>query len=360
MTTLRVLGVWCLVLLVCCLLPASERVELDRQVGRTTAEGWNIAVVDQLASVRAVSAERIELWAQAPALSIELAATAEPRALRLDVLNCARGARLSAEFGALEATSVDGRRASCRFELPPISRATLRIAPPDADIAEPYSFAVLSDVQRAIESVHELFERMNADPTLRFVVSTGDLTNLGLRKELLDFQRELEQLDIPLYSTTGNHEMGADPRHWHELFGPFNVHFRFKGVTFSLIDSGNATIDPTVYDWLDEWLDAARSDVHVVVTHYPPLDPVGLRGGGFRHRKEGAKFMQKLADGRVDVLMLGHIHSYYAFSIAGVPAYVSGGGGAIEERLDGIARHYLKVEAAPGKRIESVAIVRVD
>jgi 3',5'-cyclic-AMP phosphodiesterase len=355
----RIGAVWLLVLLVCCLLPADERVALDTKVGFESRDGLTIDIADHHGSVRALAPGFVELWAQAPELRIELSQTSGA-ALRLDVLNCIRGSVLSYEGGTIMPTSVEGRPASCRYELPPLVRASLSISPPDARQLDRYAFAVLSDVQRAIPRVHEIFERMNQDSTLRFVLSTGDLTNLGERKELLHFQEELAALAIPLYSTVGNHELGAEPRHWHELFGPFNVHFRFKGVVFSLLDSGNATIDPEVYGWLDDWLDGARDDVHVVLTHVPPIDPVGLRGGSFRSRKEGAKLMQRLADGRADVLFMGHIHSYYAFSIAGVPAYISGGGGAIQERLDGIERHYLKVEAIAGQRIESVAIVRVD
>jgi len=356
----RVIAVWLLVLLACCLLPADERVELDRQVGRSTQQGLSIAVRDGLAGVRVIEAGRIELWSQAPRLELELTREGAPAPLRLDILNCARGSELITPSGTVAASSVDQRRASCRFDLPMVGRETLTIMPPDTERAEPFAFAVLSDVQRAVDNVHEVFERINQDPELRFVVSTGDLVNTGAREELEHFQRELANLDIPFYSTVGNHEMGADAKVWHQLFGPFNVHFAFKGVTFSLVDSGNATIDPHVYDWLDGWLDVARDDVHVVLTHIPPLDPVGLRGGGFRSRKEGAKLMQKLADGRADALFLGHIHSYYAFSAAGVSSYISGGGGAIEERFDGIQRHYLKVHASPGSRLESVGIVRVD
>ncbi len=163
-----------------------------------------------------------------------------------------------------------------------------------------------------------------------------------------------------MFSTVGNHEMGAPANEWHRLFGPFNVHFGFKGALFSLLDSGNATLDPTVYEWLDDWLRQARSEVHIVLTHVPPLDPVGVRGGGFRSRKEAAKLIARLGEGKVDGLFLGHIHSYYAFSAGGTPTYLSGGGGAIPERLDGIERHYLKVRVTPGKRIEDVALVRID
>ncbi len=352
--------VLCLTLLSGCLRPASERVELDRKVGQAEADGVSVNVSDGLAAVRSLSGERLVLWAQAPILEIEVSVERAQSSFQVAVHNCMEGAVLSHAGGVVLGERFGDRKASCRFEVPLAGEDVWRIAPPDAALSEPYVFAVLSDVQRGVDDVNEIFARMNEDPELRFVVSTGDLANVGTRPELVRFQRELAPLNIPFFSTVGNHEMGAPPRHWHNLFGPFNPHFQFKGVAFSLIDSGNATIDPDVYDWLDSWLARARDEVHVVLTHIPPLDPVGVRGGGFRSRKEAAKLLALLAKGKVDALFLGHIHSYYAFSAAGLPIYLSGGGGAIQERLDGIERHYLRVRVTPGARIEDVAIVRID
>jgi Icc protein len=356
----RACAIWALVLLVCCLLPADERVELDRKVGRAEANGVSVEVAEGLAGVRAFDASRLELWGQAPALDLTFD-SASARPLRLDVLNCMPGALLTGSGVSLSPSAVPDHAASCRFELSlPAGEASFHLGPPDAAQDEPFAFAVLGDVQSAITRVQDVFERLNDDPELRFLLCTGDLVDTGARDELVRFQRELRTLRIPMFSTIGNHETGGDAQFWHELFGPFNVHFTFKGVRFSLVDSGNATIDPHVYDWLDDWLDEAKRELHVVFTHYPPLDPVGLRGGGFRERKEGAKLLQRLGDGNVDALFMGHIHSYYAFSGAGVPSFISGGGGAIEERLDGIGRHYLKVRARPHKGLDDVAIVRVD
>ncbi len=56
----------------------------------------------------------------------------------------------------------------------------------------------------------------------------------------------------------------------------------------------------------------------------------------------------------------GHIHSYYAFSNAGIPAYISGGGGAIPERFDGIGRHYLTVDVDPVSGVIETGLVRID
>ncbi len=357
----RVVLVWVLVLLACCLLPASDRVELDRSVGEAEARGLRLRVEDGLAAVRAFDGQTLTLWAQAPDLSLHvISREAEARPLVIEVHNCVPDAVLTGAGFAVAAAPLEGRAAGCRFSLSLSGEVTLRIAPADADGVEPYVFLVLSDIQRAIGKVDDVFARMNEDEEARFVVSTGDLANTGTRPELLEIQQKLGLLRLPLFSTVGNHEMGAPPRHWHELFGRFNPHFAFKGVSFSLVDSGNATLDPTVYDWLSDWLDDARDHVHVVLTHVPPLDPVGLRGGGFRSRKEGAKLLARLGQGRVDALFLGHIHSYYAFSSAGVPTYLSGGGGAIEEKLDGVGRHYLRVRVTPDNRIDDVSVVRVD
>jgi predicted phosphodiesterase len=345
-----------------CLRPARERAELDREVGRAEADGVRVQVQDGLAGVRAFDGERLELWAQAPLLQVQVERDAgdELRPLHLELLNARLDTELNWDDTSVPCTPLPARACGCSFDLALSKRATLRFAPPAADDEEPFVFAVLGDVQRAIGSVDEVFARMNEDPEIAFVVSPGDLVNTGARSELVRFQDELGVLEAPYFSTVGNHELGGTPRAWHELFGLFNVHFAFKGVRFSLIDAGNASIDLLVYGWLEDWLDEARDSTHVVFMHIPPLDPVGVRGGGFRSRKEGAKLMEMLAEGHVDTLFLGHIHSYYTFSAAGVPSYISGGGGAIPERFDGIGRHYLRVRASARRGIEDVAIVRID
>lgn len=355
---LPVLGSLCLT---ACLLPADERAELDREVGQLEQAGDRLSVRDGLASVRSYDGSNLTLWAQGPELELDITPSSNaPRNLRVDVLNCTQGALLTLGELTLPAEAIAGRAASCRYDLTLSGDTTFRIAPSDARVEDTYVFGVLSDIQRGVGEVREVFERMNEDPELRFIISSGDLANVGTRPELVRIQEELQILNVPFFSTVGNHEMGAPPKHWHELFGLFNPHFVFKGIAFSLVDSGNATIDPTVYGWLSDWLAEARDSTHVVVTHVPPLDPVGLRGGGFRSRKEAAKFLSRLGTGRVDALFLGHIHSYYAFSSAGVPTFISGGGGAIQEQLDGIGRHYLRVRASARRGIEDVAIVRVD
>jgi hypothetical protein len=249
-----------------------------------------------------------------------------------------------------------------RATLPPNRTARFDLRPPagDAERREPFRFGVFADVQTAIDGVQDIYRVMNAEPGLRFVVMPGDQTQRGRAEQLARFQRELKHLRIPCYGTLGNHELGTRDDLFHDYFGRGNLAFAFRGVRFTLLDSASATLAPVVYDWLDGWSRAAGDDLHAVFMHIPPLDPIGLRNGGFASRAEGHALVGRLARAGVDVTFYGHIHSYYAFENASIPAFISGGGGAIPERFDGIGRHFLAVDVDPAARTFRVAVVRVD
>lgn len=168
-------------------------------------------------------------------------------------------------------------------------------------------------------------------------------------------------LSIPIYSTPGNHDMGENgPELWHELFGRVNVHFIFKGTAFTLVDSSRASIEPDVYDWLKSWADDDKSRSHLFFTHYPPVDPIGIRGGSFSSRNEAYKLLAILQENRIDSTFHGHVHSFYSYDYSGMPAYISGGGGAFPEKFDNVGRHYLKVTAGAAAGLISVKVAEVD
>ena len=97
------------------------------------------------------------------------------------------------------------------------------------------------------------------------------------------------------------------------------------------------------------------------MTHIPLLDPDGTRGGAFASRLEAAEVLSSLKDHRVDLLLYGHVHTYRYFHQAGIPTVISGGGGSIPMRLDGIGRHYVvfELDDPQGEARISHRIVRV-
>jgi len=343
-----------------CLRPGEEQAELDRAVGHKDIGLAEIRIVEGKAAIQQLVDGAATLWASAP--TFEGTITADPVAQRqwtLIVRNVRRDAVLSIDGAPLtpEARPVP-TEAVYSFELAPGDHVLRLTAPPPT--GDRWRFAVLSDVQDAIDEAPAIIRLLDAQPDVDFLVSAGDLTERGGVDEYARFVEAFRALSIPYYATPGNHERGEQASNWTRTFGRANHSFRWRGARFSFVDSSFGTVDPTVYDWLDDWLDAGRDGVHVVTTHIPIMDPVGTRGGQFRSRNEAAKLLVRLARKDVDLVLFGHVHSYYAFSLAGIPSYISGGGGALPERLDGIGRHFVVVDVQDGVGVSGVSVVRVD
>jgi Icc protein len=348
-----------------CLDVADDRARRDETIGRAEAGGVSVRVDEGLAAVRALSPQELRLWAQAPAFALTVDRPAGRAPLAITVENALADAALTRADGrplALAAAQPAGPPTVRRWELDGAEAGPieLRLAPPDLDARAPFRFALYADVQERIADVQDIYRRMNQDPGIRFALVSGDLTDFGSAEQLERFQRELRTLAFPVYCTLGNHELGSPGTPFHDWFGRGSFSFPFRGARFTLLDSGSATLAPLVYRWLDGWLAAGADGFHVVATHIPPLDPVGTRNGAFASRLEASRLLGLLAAGRVDLTIYGHVHSYYAFANAGISAFISGGGGGIPERLDGIARHYLTVDVDPVSQLSQVAVVRID
>ena len=348
-----------IVLGLACFAPAEARTAHDDAVGHLHTAAATLDVVDGLATVSERAPGSYRLWAQAPVVELRLEVPV-PTTVELAFDNVLADARLTVDDAppVAPAASALPTRQSYQLALGPGAHR-LTLAPPDAAAKGAFRFGLLSDVQEAIDHVGDIFARMGSDPGLRFVLSAGDLTDRGTKAELERFQRELEALPVPFYATCGNHDIGTTEALFRDVFGRGNFHFVYRGVHFTLLDSASATLDAGAYAHLTGWLADARSAVHVVAMHVPPLDPVGGRNAAFANRDEAAALLEKLAAGGVDLTLYGHIHSYYAFENAGIPAVISGGGGAHPERLDGLGRHYVVV-TVDDAHVAGTEVVRVD
>ncbi len=358
---------------VACTRPGDDRAARDLEIGTARAPGVAVAITDGLAHVRALSPAAggsgggaIELWAQAPILDLTLDLDdAAAGTWTITVGNALADLALTAATpsGAAPVTELGGPRPTVRtwtLDLP-AGRTSIRIAPPDAADLAPWRFVVMGDIQDALPHVHEVFARIDAEPGARFVISTGDIVHRGREDEYELFEQQLTTLDLPFYSTIGNHELWGDVDGWYRRFGRATVHFDFRAVAFSLVDSASAGIDPAIDALLDGWLAEHAAGLHIFATHYPPLDPIGVRMGSFASRREGQALLGRLAAAGVDLTLYGHLHTYIAFDNAGIPAHVSGGGGAEPMRFDGIDRHFLVVDVDPtASRVTAVRVVRVD
>lgn len=351
----------CALACVQCLAPAADRAERDATIGHASAKNYTLRVSDGLAAVRHATNTHVQLWQSAPSLALYLEVT-ETTPLDVEVLNTVPGSRLVLLTGSatLEAQPTPQRKAlSYRVTPTRAERIELRLSPPTTEVS-PFRFALMSDVQEAITSVSDVFRVVNQQRDLEFLLGAGDLTQRGERAQLERFERELEALAVPYYTTLGNHELGVEPTIYQELFGRGSFSFVHRGARFTLLDSASATLDNRTYRWLDDWLTLGQDQFHVVGMHVPPLDPTGTRNGAFASRDEAFALIAKLQARDVDLTVYGHIHSFYDFDNAGIPAVISGGGGAIPERFDNIGRHFVVFDVDPVAQTFTRELVRVD
>ncbi len=342
-----------------CTRPGEGRALDELTVGHAQIEFATVDVAGGLATIRELSDGLLDLWSSAPALD-----------LQLDLRDAGDWTIIARNSLPDSVLLVDGvrfaRRASpgdsptvATFRVPFTAGAhTLRLAPPDADRIEPFRIVALADIQTALPIVDQVFARINEVPDVRFVTAMGDITERGTLEEYELFDRQLAVLQVPFYTTLGNHELWGPAQRFFDRYGRASFHFEFKGTAFTFADSGDAGIDPIVEEWLDGWLAEAADQPHIFLTHVPPVDPVGLRYGAFRSSRDARRLLARLADGRVDLTLYGHIHTLIEFENAGIPAFVSGGGGAEPMKGDGIDRHFLVIDN--DGPIQQVEVVRVD
>ncbi|MEM9694543.1 MAG: metallophosphoesterase [Myxococcota bacterium] len=357
------LALWAITCLHGCISGPEDRAALDEEVGRAVASGVQVRVKEGHAVVRSLAADALSLWSSVPLFEAELSLESDTDfTIVVDNALPDAGLRVITETGATpDVDARTGERATQRiFEVAlPTGASRLVLETADRDERAPYRIALMSDIQEAVDDVQDLFDAIEVEPNIRFLLGAGDLASNGTRDELVRIQRELHQFDLPYYTTLGNHdidEFGA----WQTLFGRGNLSFMFRGVRFTLLDSAAASLSPVVYDWLEGWLAAGAGSTHVVGMHIPPLDPVGVRNGSFGSRHEAGKLLARLAEGGVDLTVYGHIHSYYRFDNGSIPAIISGGGGAIPERFDGVQRHFTVLTLGADAGFVDARIVEVD
>lgn len=153
-----------------------------------------------------------------------------------------------------------------------------------------FSFALLTDTHistsnpRPMEDLQRSIADINRNPNVEFVVLTGDLTESGDRASIQAIKDELEQLNVPFYAASGNHETTwseSGVMDFSRVFGDSRFAFTHKDMFFIGFNSGpvirmaDGHVAPQDIAWLAHNLDSvsAAGDAPIFVfTHYPLLN----------------------------------------------------------------------------------------
>lgn len=333
-----------------CLNVAENRAFLEDKVGSASLGSIFIEVEQGLASIRKLEVVEkqieIELWAQAPQINVTIRTKGQSTltTLNLKIHNVMTNSQVkyrdhqsmsNIELSYTQPTVIEGT-IPLKEEL-----VYLTLIPPTPAPEQTWKFALFADVQERLDGLADLLRPLGKESVL-FALISGDLTSMGQTHELVEFQSQMQaHLPFPCYATIGNHELGTASLPFYHFFGRGTFSFEYSNVRFSLLDGASATLAPQSKTKLNHWLNLAEDQMHVITTHIPILDPDGTRGGAFASRLESTALLSDFQLHKVDLLLYGHVHTFRSFTQAGIPAVISGGGGSIPMRFDGIGRHYV-------------------
>lgn len=350
-----------------CLQVAEDRAVIEDQIGQASQDGLHFQVANGASALRQIQQQEgvlaIDLWAQRPTQQLSITPYPDPtlelpKEVRVTWHNLMPNSEIS--FQSTTGVGLEYQRIQTRnkpntlFTLHtsfPKEGLALTITPEEPLEGESWQIGVFADVQERLNGLSDLLIPL-AQESVRFCLISGDLTSQGQTHELKIFQQGLENhLPFPCYATLGNHELGTKGLPFYRFFGRGSDSFVYGGSRITLLDDASATLAPRTRKKLNQWLEAGRDQLHLVVTHLPILDADGTRSGAFANRLEASELLASLAEGRIDLLLYGHVHTFKSFRQAGIPALISGGGGSIPMRFDGIGRHYVLLELDPKKQV---------
>ncbi len=105
--------------------------------------------------------------------------------------------------------------------------------------SQDFKFAFLSDTHIGVKNADEDLRRsvadINADTSLKFVIISGDITELGIDDEVLEVKNILSKLTKPVYIVTGNHDGNWSPTGgsvFRKVIGPGRFSFQYNGYLF--------------------------------------------------------------------------------------------------------------------------------
>ncbi|MDO9153226.1 MAG: PQQ-binding-like beta-propeller repeat protein [Paludibacter sp.] len=196
--------------------------------------------------------------------------------------------------------------------------------------AEKFRFALFTDLHIQLtnlqpdEDLYNAVKDINSLPNIDFVIVSGDITESGDVASLKKAKSILDNLRIPYYITSGNHETKwseSGATDFGKIFGNDKFVFIHKGVQFigfntgPIIKMGDGHIAPQDIDWVNTELTKTPVSMPVIaITHYP------LLSGDVDNWYDMTDVLRKF---NVQAVLGGHYHRNAMLNYENIPGIVN-------------------------------------
>lgn len=190
----------------------------------------------------------------------------------------------------------------------------------------PFSFALFTDTHISqsnptpLADLHNSVNEVNQDSAIAFVLVSGDVTESGDSLSMVAAKSVLDELRVPYYVTSGNHETKwseSGCMDFTDVFGADRFCFVYNECCFIGFNSGpvikmaDGHVAPQDISWMREQLDKLpQGTVVFPVTHYP------LQTGDVDNWYDVTNLLRKY---NVQAVLGGHYHRNLLFNCDGIP-----------------------------------------
>ncbi len=190
------------------------------------------------------------------------------------------------------------------------------------------SFYVFGDSQGYQEGISQVATIANSHSP-DFVFHCGDLTPFGQESQYQAVISTLDEFDMPVYTTPGNHDirLGGGSRYI-QHFGPAHHSFDVGPAHFTVFNSSTGDVSEEEFAWLESDLNESEAENSFVFTHIPVFDPRSSNDHTLTNATTASRLMSLFQEMEVDAVFSGHIHIFNESIANGVRYVVTGGAGA--------------------------------
>lgn len=216
------------------------------------------------------------------------------------------------------------------------------------------TFAVVGD-NHGVNPIYRQILRELKGQRLSFLLNLADTSENGATEEFRQVKEAESILPFPVYHVVGSHDIKTDPTRqefinvfgrapwWSLDVGPLHL---------VILDNADRHVGfpAASLDWLEEDLRRHQDQTVIVAYHRPFNLPFSKLLGDDEtsaSRQTNDRLVKLLQRYRVAYVLTAHVHTYLPYTLGGIPAVVSGGGGDTAQAILGGPKnnyfHYLTV-----------------